>query len=115
MKPSIWIPVYHDIKAMMGRQKLALKMLTRMEKTMADLKTRFDNLNSRIEDIKADVKALREALDRADQLSPEAEAALASLEANVGTLDTEVGDADGSDQPETDEPSGEPGDNQPNV
>lgn len=97
-RPLIHIPLYTDLKILLARQVVGLRKLARMEIKMATLAERFDALDTKVDDIKADFKAFKDALETNDDtLSAEAEAALARLEGNVGSLDTEVGDADGSD------------------
>lgn len=99
----------HNIKIGLRRIELILRKTYQLEVLVANLTERFDALNTKVDDIKSDFQAFKDALEQNDdQLSAEAEAALARLEANVGSLDTEVGDADGSDvEPEPEEPPAE--------
>jgi len=69
---------------------LGVRMATATEQLTA-LSTKFD-------DFAGDVRAAL-AIINDDQLSPQAQEALDGLSAKLAALDTEVGDADGSDTP----------------
>jgi peptidoglycan hydrolase CwlO-like protein len=106
------LEIFTNTKEIMGRQKLILIKLTRMETAMAkateqltDLNNKFDGLQFQFTDFVNDVRAALVAIN-ADTLSPTAQAQLDQLMSKTDALasqlasaDTEVGDADGSDTP----------------
>lgn len=74
--------------------------LTRMETTMATAAQQLAELDTRFEDFTGDVRAKLEILaaDR-ENFSEAGQAAFDALSVKLGALDTEIGDADGSDTP----------------
>lgn len=95
-----------DIKALREIPSL----LNRLEFMMATAKEQLDNLSVKVDDLVADVRAAREALEAdRDNLSDEGQEALDTLSAKLDAFDAEVGDADGSDvpaeEPVTEEPT----------
>lgn len=118
---SLLVELFRDHRVIMGRQKLVLIMLKRMEKQMAKateqltaLNNKFDGLQFQFTDFVNDVRAALVAIN-ADTLSATAQAQLDQLLAKTDALsnqlrsaDTEVGDADSSDVPPV-----EPGDDTP--
>lgn len=74
--------------------------LDRMETAMATAAQQLASLQTQIADMSSDVLAkLDQLAAQAGNLSPEAQATFDSIVAAVSTLDTTVGDADGSDTP----------------
>lgn len=80
--------------------------LDRMEQLMATEAEQITAVTAKVDDLVADVRALVAALeaDPNTTLGDEGQAALDALAAKVDAFDAEVGDADGSDVPPTDEP-----------
>jgi len=89
--------------------------LKKMEAVMAKAKDQLDALTAKVDDVANDVRALKDAADRAgEEFSPEVQQAFDQLVSRVDELDTTAGDADGSDTggqtpPPVDEPAGGPG------
>lgn len=84
-------PTFRDfVRGFTGFTAL-IKQFTRMEKAMASAKDQIDALSAKVDDLAADVRA------KAGTLDPEAQASLTALVEKVSALDSEVGDADGSD------------------
>ncbi len=65
---------------------------------MATATEQLTALSGKVDDLIADVRAALAVINN-DNLSNEAQAALDELNEKIGAFDTEVGDADGSDQP----------------
>jgi hypothetical protein len=78
--------------------KRILRILRRLENTMASATEQLSELSTKVDDLISDVRAALAVIDN-DELSESAQAALDSLTAKVAAFDTEVGDADGSDVP----------------
>lgn len=75
--------------------------LDRLETLMANAAEQLLELKNQFADTSADVLAkLDQLTEQLGELSPEAQATLDEIKAAVGALDTAVGDADGSDDPE---------------
>ena len=67
---------------------------------MAKEVEQIEALSAKVSDLHADVtEAIRILTEERDNLSPEGQAAFDALSAQVAAIDTEVGDADGSDVP----------------
>jgi len=87
----------------------------KLEAVMAKAKDQIEALHAKLDDVANDVRALKDAADRAgEEFSPEVQAAFDQLVSRADELDSTVGDADGSDTPTTgeppvDEPAGGPG------
>lgn len=65
---------------------------------MATEVEQINQLSAKVDDLAADVReAIRILTEERANLSPEGQAAFDALNQKVGDLDTEVGDADGSD------------------
>jgi outer membrane murein-binding lipoprotein Lpp len=80
--------------------KRILRILRRLESNMATASEQLDQLNTKVSDIRSDFEAFKAAVETGNStLDPEAQASFDRLAANLGGLDTEVGDADGSDVP----------------
>lgn len=76
--------------------------LDRMETAMATASQQLTDLKAQLTDTTADVLAKLDQLTaQLGTLSPEAQATLDDIVAGVTSLDTAVGDADGSDTPPT--------------
>lgn len=74
--------------------------LQRMENMMATAAEQLTELKAQLADTSADVLAKIDQLTaQLGTLSPEAQATLDEIVAGVSSLDTTVGDADGSDVP----------------
>jgi len=74
--------------------------LNRMENLMASAAEQLTNLKAQLADTTADVLAKIDQLTaQLGTLSPEAQATLDEIVAGVTSLDSTVGDADGSDTP----------------
>lgn len=74
--------------------------LNRMEILMASAAEQLAELKAQLADTTSDVLAKIEQLTaQLGELSPEAQATLDEIKAGVESLDTAVGDADGSDNP----------------
>jgi hypothetical protein len=71
---------------------------------MAKATQQIADLSGRFDDFASDVRAALAVIND-DQLSPQAQEALDGLSAKLAALDTEVGDADGSDAPVVDVPT----------
>jgi hypothetical protein len=81
---------------------LILTKLQSMEDAMATAAEQLTELAGKIDDVAADFAAFRDAmLAERENLTPSGQAALDSAVAKLAALDTEVGDADGSDTPVT--------------
>lgn len=80
---------------------LVLASTTRLEIAMATAREQLDQLSAKVDDLVADVRAALDAL-RAERenLTPDGQAAFDTLAAKVDAFDAEVGDADGSDNPQ---------------
>jgi uncharacterized coiled-coil protein SlyX len=72
------------------------RILTRLEHDMATAAEQLDTLSAKFDDMAADVRAV---FEERKNLSEDGQAALDRLAAKVNAFDTEVGDADGSDNP----------------
>lgn len=76
------------------------EQLTRMENVVATAAEQITDLSGRFDDFAADVRAKLEILNsERENLTPAGQAAVDELSAKLDVLDTEVGDADGSDVP----------------
>lgn len=101
-------------------------LLTTLEEHMATAREQLNDLSAKVDDLVADVRAAKDALEAdRENLSEEGQTALDELTAKVDAFDQEVGDADGSDAaapapapapdeqtapaPDTDVPAGEDG------
>ncbi|MFG1846758.1 hypothetical protein [Micromonospora carbonacea] len=74
--------------------------LNRMESAMATAAEQINNLSAKVDDIAADFRAFRDAMNaERENLTPDGQAALDAANAKLDAFDTEVGDADGSDTP----------------
>jgi hypothetical protein len=81
------------------------EQLNRMEQMMATEAEQIGALTTKVDDLVADVRAALEALEaERDNLGAEGQAALDTLTAKVEAFDAEIGDADGSDVPEPEQP-----------
>lgn len=69
-----------------------------LEELMATATEQLTTLSGRFDDFANDVRAALAVIND-DQLSPQAQEALDGLNAKLAALDTEIGDADGSDEP----------------
>lgn len=79
--------------------------LDRLETTMATAAEQLAQLDGRFDDFAADVRAKLDVLAaERENFSPEGQAAFDALADKLSALDTEVGDADGSDVPPVEEP-----------
>lgn len=91
-----------QIRRLLGLEQLGeiTALLIRLENGMATAREQLDTLNTKMDDVMADVRAFRDAAeaDKA-QLNPEAQEAFDRISAKVDAFDAEVGDADGSDTP----------------
>jgi hypothetical protein len=68
----------------------------RLETLMATAAEQIDALTAKVDDLAADVRVV---VAERENLSPAGQAAVDRLNAKLTDLDTEVGDADGSDTP----------------
>jgi hypothetical protein len=98
----MFIPLFSDLMVIMGRQKLILIKLTRMEKIMSQEVDALKDLAAKLEDVHADVKARLDVV--AGELSAEGKAEVDRIKSALDSFDAEVGDADGSDTPAAVEP-----------
>jgi hypothetical protein len=85
------------------REFLGTDRTHHLEVLMATATEQLTVLSSRFDDFASDVRAALAVIND-DQLSPQAQEALDGLSAKLSALDTEVGDADGSDTPIVTEP-----------
>jgi hypothetical protein len=77
-----------------------LTRLDALEELMATAAEQITALSTKVDDIAADFAALRDAmLVERENLTTAGQAALDAANAKLDALDTEVGDADGSDTP----------------
>lgn len=84
------------------RQQLGLvrEQLNRLEANMATAAEQINNLSAKVDDIAADFRAFRDAMNaERENLTPGGQAALDAANAKLDAFDVEVGDADGSDTP----------------
>jgi uncharacterized membrane protein YccC len=82
------------------RAYLGTDTLPRMETLMATATEQLNQLNDKVSDIRSDFDAFKTAVETGNStLDAEAQEAYDRLAANLGGLDTAVGDADGSDTP----------------
>lgn len=91
-----------QLRRLLGLEQLGeiTALLIRLENHMATAREQLNDLSAKVDDFVADFRAFRDAAQADRQnLSPEAQEAFDSLAAKVDAFDTEVGDADGSDQP----------------
>lgn len=80
-------------------------LIYRQEKLMATAAEQINTLAAKVDDIAADFRALRDAMNaERENLTPDGQAALDAANAKLDAFDTEVGDADGSDTPAPAEP-----------
>lgn len=85
------------LEVVAGLQTVPLQ-LQRLERNMATAKQQLDALSAKVDDLIADVRAARDAIEAdRENLSDDGQAALDQLTAKVDAFDAEVGDADGSD------------------
>lgn len=73
----------------------------RTEKLMATAAEQIDALTAKVDDLAADVRVV---VAERENLSPAGQAAVDRLNAKLTDLDTEVGDADGSDSAVPEQP-----------
>jgi len=101
--PHLGIPIYGlpDNSSQLNRIEAQLARIeTRIEENMATEVEQFEALTAKVDDLAADVReAIRILTEERANLSAEGQEAFDVLAAKVGDLDTEVGDADGSDIP----------------
>lgn len=80
------------------------RILTRLERNMATAAEQLNDLSTKFDDLVNDVRAALAALAaERENLTTTGQAALDTLTAKVDAFDTEVGDADGSDNPPPDD------------
>lgn len=80
------------------RAYLGTDAIPRMEQEMATAKAQLEQLNTKVDDLIADVRAARDTLaQERENLTTGGQAAFDTLSAKVDAFDAEVGDADGSD------------------
>lgn len=81
------------------------ELRVKVEQHMSQETDAFDALNSKVDDLIADVRAALAALTAAEgNLTVEGQAAVDALNAKLDAFDAEVGDADGSDTPPAEPP-----------
>jgi uncharacterized coiled-coil protein SlyX len=91
-----------QLRRLLGLEQLGeiTALLIRLENVMATAREDLEALSGKVDDLMADFQAFRDAAQADRQkFSPEAQEAFDTLSAKVDAFDTEVGDADGSDQP----------------
>lgn len=86
----------HQLRDLLGVNEI-LTHLHRLEKQMATDAEKLNALSDKVDDIAADVRVLA---TKSGQLDAEGQAALDRLTGKLSDLDAEVGDQDGSDNPE---------------
>lgn len=97
------------IRRFLGTESLAALLpriahrIHHLEELMATATEQLTALSGRFDDFASDVRAALAVIND-DQLSPQAQEALDGLSAKLASLDTEVGDADGSDEPVVTQP-----------
>lgn len=75
-------------------------LLTVLEEQMATAREQLNDLSTKVDDLVADVRAAKEALEAdRENLSPDGQTALDELSQKIEAFDAEVGDADSSDTP----------------
>jgi hypothetical protein len=100
----------HWLRHLLGTEGLifllhrVLHRIDHLEELVATATEQLNALNTQFDDFASDVRAALAVIND-DQLSPQAQEALDGLSAKLSALDTEVGDADGSDTPVVDEPA----------
>jgi hypothetical protein len=101
--------VRHWLRSLLGTEGLIYlthrvqHRIHHLEELMAKATEQIADLSSRFDDFAGDVRAALAVIND-DQLSPQAQEALDGLSAKLSALDTEVGDADGSDTPVVTDP-----------
>jgi predicted nucleic acid-binding Zn-ribbon protein len=102
----------HWLRQLLGTEGLiylthrVLHRIHHLEELMAKASEQLNLLNDKVSDIRADFDAFKTAVETGNStLDAEAQEAYDRLAANLGGLDTAVGDADGSDAPVVDEPA----------
>lgn len=97
------MPAFRWLRVLLGTESLPLALhrvhhrIHHLEELMATATEQLTALSGRFDDFASDVRAALAVIND-DQLSPQAQEALDGLTAKLNALDTEVGDADGSDQ-----------------
>jgi hypothetical protein len=92
------------LRRFLGVEDLAIRITGLAHSThylgvrMATATNQITALSAKFDDFASDVRAALAVIND-DQLSPQAQEALDGLSAKLDALDTEVGDADGSDVP----------------
>ena len=107
MSVRCWLRRLLGIDDLPGRLGRISHRIHRLEEQMATATEQITALSNRFDDFAADVRAALAVINE-DRLSPRAQEALDGLSAKLASLDTEVGDVDGSDEPVVTEP--DPGD-----
>lgn len=96
-------PGYHqamchgDSYATVRTLELVIEMKALLEDHMSQETEAFAELEAKLDDLIADVRAL--LVQEAGNLSPAGQAAADALNAKLDAFDAEIGDADGSDTP----------------
>jgi uncharacterized coiled-coil protein SlyX len=92
------------LRQVLGTAELSLALhrlshrIHHLEEVMAKATDQITALSTKFDDFASDVRAALAVINE-DKLSDTAQAALDGLSAKLAALDTEVGDADGSDTP----------------
>jgi chromosome segregation ATPase len=96
----VFLDLIAGVRQYVGARKRILSALHRLEHQMASAAEQLNLLNDKVSDIRADFDAFKTAVETGNStLDAAAQEAYDRLAANLGGLDTAVGDADGSDGP----------------
>lgn len=100
----MFINLVADIRHYLGAHQRIEKLIRSVEDNMASAAEQINAVIEKLDDVAADVAVLK---TKAGQLDAEGQEALDRLSAKLDSLDAEVGDQDGSDEPPVEEPGDE--------